>query len=310
MVKSGDSFAISSVASHPLPPETIVDKVIRNEEALAQAIKSVFELSGTNAKLAAIAVPDSSVITKVIQLEAGLSDSDIENQIMLEAEKYIPYPLEEVRTDFCVLGPSATQEDVVDVLLVACRSESVDTRVQAIEAAGYGVKVVDVESYAAERASNLVFAAAGFDPTDKIIAIFDVGAELTNLTVVFNNLTVYTREESFGGHQLLQEIQDRYEISRDEAVVKLNSDTSEEFRTETLEPFVENTLLYMRRTLQMFYSSSQHEKVDAVVISGGVANLPNLSEKVQQQVGAPTLLANPLVGMTNQSRKKILTSAK
>ena len=83
----------------------------------------------------AVAVSGSAVITKVISLPASLSDSEMESQIQLEADQYIPYPLEEVNIDFEVQGASEKNPELVDVLLAASRSENVDDRVAALEAA-------------------------------------------------------------------------------------------------------------------------------------------------------------------------------
>ena len=153
---SGDRHSVECFALVPLPAGTIVEKIIKNTDALADSIRKVVEKSETGAKHVAIAMPDSFVITKVIQMDASLSEEEIENQIVVEADKYIPYPLEEVSLDFQILGPSSKDSDSIDLLLAASRSENVYARVHAIEDAGLTVRVVDIESFAMERACTLI----------------------------------------------------------------------------------------------------------------------------------------------------------
>ena len=105
-------------------------------EGVANAIRSVVAQSRTKVKTVAAAVAGSSVITKMIDMPEGLSEDDMETQLTLEADQYIPYPLEEVAIDFEVQGvPAAEREGQVEVLLAACRRETIDARVEAIEGA-------------------------------------------------------------------------------------------------------------------------------------------------------------------------------
>ena len=111
-------------------------------------------------KQAAVAVAGSAVITKIIEMDAGLDDDEMEEQIKLEADQYIPYPLDEVSIDFEVQGISPRNPERVEVLLAACRRENVDIREAALALAGIDVKVVEVEAYAMERACELVIRAS------------------------------------------------------------------------------------------------------------------------------------------------------
>ena len=106
--------------------------------------------SGTRVKTAACAVSGAAVITKVISMPSALSEDELETQIRLEADQYIPYPLEEVKLDFEVLGSSEREPDRVDVLLAASRNDNVEVLVAALETGGLIAKVVDVEAFALE----------------------------------------------------------------------------------------------------------------------------------------------------------------
>ena len=149
-------YSVESYDVEPLPLNSVVEGRIDNVEEVAGAIKRAIKKSGAKAKDAAVAVSANSAITKIISFPADMSEREMEEQIMLEADNYIPYPLEEVRLDFEVLGPSAADPEAVDVLLAASRSENVDARTDAVEEAGLKPKLVDVEAYTIENAFALI----------------------------------------------------------------------------------------------------------------------------------------------------------
>ena len=198
--KSGEKYRVESYAVEPLAAEnSVVEKNINDAELVGEVVKKVLAKSRSGTKLAAVAVAGSAVITKTIQMAAGLNDQDLESQITVEADQYIPYPLDEVSIDFEVLGESETGTDQVDVLLAACRKENVELREDALEIGGLTAKVVDIEAYAIERAFGLIDAQEDGDGEDKTIAIVDVGSTMTTLSVLADGKTIYTREQLFGG---------------------------------------------------------------------------------------------------------------
>lgn len=234
-----------------------------------------------------------------------LSDSEIETQILLEADQYIPYPLEEVNIDFDILGPSSTSPDMVDVLLAATRSENVDDRVAALEIAGLNAAVVDVESYAMERACGLLSNAAENERIDQTVAVADIGATTTTLHVLHDGKIEYTREQNFGGQQLTDEVQRRYGLSREQAILKIATDTlPDNYETEVLAPFKEALTQQIGRALQFFYSSSNYNRADQIILAGGAAGIRQLAELTEERLGLPTLIANPFDHMSVASSIK------
>ena len=123
--KSGDKYRIESYSVEPLPANSVVEKNIADADAVGEAIGRAVKKSGTRIKGGAAAVSGSAVITKIIAMPADLSEEDMESQIQLEADQYIPFPLEEVSMDFEILGPVEGSEGQVNVLLAASRSENV-----------------------------------------------------------------------------------------------------------------------------------------------------------------------------------------
>ncbi|WP_308364224.1 MULTISPECIES: pilus assembly protein PilM [unclassified Microbulbifer] len=302
--RSGDKYRVECYAVEPLPPNAVVDKNINDVAATAEAIRKVVRRSKTRLRQAAVAVSGSAVITKTLEMPADLSEDALEAQIALEADQYIPYPLDEVNLDFEVQGPSEKGEGQVEVLLAACRSENVEQRVSALTDAELQAGVVDVEAYAIERAYTLL--ERQFPPQEQlVVAVIDIGATMSALSVLVDGKTVYTREQLFGGRQLTDEIQRRYGLSSEEAGLAKRQGGSglpDDYYPEVLEPFRDAVVQQVTRSLQFFYSSTSYSDVDYILLGGGVAAMDGLVELVGQKLNKPTIVANPFQDMTVASR--------
>lgn len=300
--RSGDQYRVESYAVASLPPNSVVEKNIAELEGVAESVGQAITRSRTKLKSAAVAVAGSAVITKLIDMPGDLTDDQMEDQITLEADQYIPYPLDEVAIDFEVQGVSEKNPEQVEVLLAACRRENVDLRVDALEMADLATKVVDVEAYAMERAFNLIKPHLDCDD-ESAVAIVDIGSTMTTLSVLVDGKTVYTREQLFGGRQLTEEIQRRYGLSLEEAgLAKKQGGLPDDYETEILEPFKDAVVQQVTRSLQFFFSSSHYNDVDYIVLAGGVASMAGLSALVQEKLGTPTAVANPFADMSVASK--------
>ncbi len=303
--QNGDRMRVESYAVEPLPANSVIEKNIADVEAVGEAIKRAVKRSASRTKLAAVAVAGSAVITKIIAMPASLTEDEMEQQIELEADQYIPYPLEEVNLDFEVIGPSENDPERIDVLLAASRSENVDIRIAAIELAGLKAKIVDVEAYAMENAFSLLIPQLPEQGIDQTIAVIDIGATMTTLNVMHDRKTIYTREQVFGGKQLTEEIQRRYGLSYEEAgMAKRQGGLPDNYIPEVLEPFKDAMTQQVSRSLQFFYGSSQYNNVDHIVLAGGSAMIPGIDEMIANKLGVHTSVANPFTNMTLASRVK------
>ena len=294
-VKNG-RYWVESYAVMPLPENSVVEKSILNPEAVADALERVVNLANPHTTDVAIAVPTSMVIHKIIEMDADMSDEEREVQIRMDAEQYIPFPLDEVSLDFEVLPDRLANPNRVNVLLVATRTENVDTRVEVLELAGLVVKVADVESYAMERAFS-VFADT-LPMGANTVGILDIGHTMTTLSVMQKGKIIYTREQVFGGRQLTQDVQSRYGLSFEEAGrAKKERTLPDDYDTEVLEPFLDAVVQQAARSLQFFFSSSQFNEIDHILLAGGNANIPGLAKLLQQKLGYRVTIANPFLQM-------------
>ena len=297
--RSGGRYRVESYTVEPLPANSVVEKSIADVEAVGEAIRRAVKRSGTKCKFAAVAVAGSAVITKVISMPASLGDDEMESQIALEADQYIPYPLDEVNLDFEVLGPSVKNPERVDVLLAASRSENVESRTAAAELGGLAARIVDVEAFAMENAFTLIAEMMEDGGADRTIAVVDIGATMTTLNVMHDRKSIYTREQVFGGKQLTEEIQRRYGLSYEEAgLSKKQGGLPDNYIPEVLEPFKESMVQQVSRSLQFFFSSSPYNGVDHIVLAGGCASIPDIDELIAQKTGTETSIANPFANMS------------
>ena len=284
--KSGNDYRVESYGVEPLPENAVVEKNISDVDGVGEAIRRLIERSKTKVKFAAVAVAGSAVITKTIEMNAELSEDEMENQLQVEADQYIPYPLEEVALDFEVQGPSPRNEEQVEVLIAACRRENVEMREAALELGGLKAKVVDIEAHCMQRTFEMIrnqFFEIDEDDEDddKVIAVVDIGATMTTLSVLTNSGAPYTREQLFGGKQLTEEIQRRYSLSVEEAgLAKKQGGLPDDYETEVLQPFKEAVVQQVTRSLQFFYSSSAYDDVDHIILAGGTSSIDGLSDMV------------------------------
>ena len=285
-------------AIEPLERGWITDGNIEKFDEVADAVRRLVRKSGSTTKNVAMALPPSAVITKKIALQGGLTDQELEFQVEAEANQYIPFPLDEVSLDFCVIGPRASSPDEVEVLIAASRREKIQDIQGLAEAAGLKPVIVDVESYASRLAVGRLIEAFPNKGVDKIIALFEVGALTTSMQVILNEEVLYERDQAFGGAQLTQSIVRQYGFSLEEAEDKKRSgELPEDYEVVVLRPFVDSLVQELGRALQFFFTSTPHNRVDHVLLAGGSSALTGLTEAVTQHTTFQCTLVNPFDGM-------------
>jgi type IV pilus assembly protein PilM len=308
-----DGYRVERYTIEILPKDVVSDGNIVNLEAAAESVKRAWKKLASSTKYVAIALPASAVITKKIIVPAGQREEELEVQVESEANQYIPFALEEVNLDFQVLGPAPSSPDEIEVLIAASRKEKVEDRVAVAEAAGLKPIVMDVESYAVLSSFELIEKQFPDGGKGQIIALVDVGANVMNLTVLRNDQQLYAREQAFGGNQLTQDIARHYGMSFEEAeAAKRSNNLPDNYEAELLRPYIESMALEVSRALQFFFTSTQFNKIDHIVLSGGCAVIPGADEVVASRTQINTIVANPFADMVLSDRvraKNLLTDA-
>jgi len=303
--RSGARYKVESYSVAPLPQDAVVDKNIANVDVIADAVKIAVKQSGTRTKQACVAVAGSSVMTKVITVPGSLAEDEMEEQILVEADQYVPYSLDEVNLDFEVQGVSEDNPEMVNVLLAASRRENVEDRIEVLDKAGLKAMIVDVEAFSMENAFTLLADQLPDAIDSQTVAIADIGASMSTLNVLHECRTVYTREQGFGGKQLTEEIQRRYGLSYEEAgLAKRHGGLPDNYVTDVLDPFKKAMVQQIARSLQFFVSSSANRGIDSIVLAGGCSSIPGLEKLVEQNLGIPAYVANPFINMALSNRVK------
>ena len=287
-------LVLERFASEPFDKGWITDGQIEKFDEVADAVRKVVTRSGTRTRQVVMAMPQSAVITKKIMLPAGLREEEMELQVESEANQYIPFSLDEVSLDFCVIGPSATSVGDVEVLIAASRKDRVQDRQGLAEAAGLKPVVLDIESHASRLAMGRIVTALPNEGKDALVALFEIGADTTSLKVLRDDEMLYDRDQAFGGSQLTQLISRQYGFSFEEAEAKkLANDLPDDYESAILAPFVDSLSQEIGRALQYFFTSTPHHTVHYVMLAGGTATLPGLKDRVTELTGFASQVVNP-----------------
>ena len=297
--RSGSGYRVESFAVEPLPDGAVVDKECRDAGAIGAALERAVKRSGTRLKHCAMAVPSSTIITRTLRLSSKLSEAELEGQVSVEADQYIPYNIEDVSIDFQVLGNNAANPELLDVLVVASRREHVESRIAIAEAARLTPEVVDVEAYAVDHASRLLLEQLPDRQAKPIVAVVDVGSQVTSVYVMSQDQgVIYTREQDFGGRLLTEEIMRRYDMDMQQAGnAKIHGELPPDYAASVLEPFKQNMMDQVQRLLQYFYVTRPQDTIDQIFLGGGCAAIPGIDEMLEEVTGTPVMIANPFRGM-------------
>ena len=303
---AGGHYRVESYAAEATPQNAVNEKSIVDADAVGEAIARAAKRAGAHSREVAIAISGDAAITKVIQMPRSLPDAELEAQVELQADQYIPFPMDEVSYDFEVLGPSAKDPEAIDVLLVATRSENVEQRRAAVAAAGLTTRIVDVEAFALENSCRLMTHQMPDGGLDRSIAVVDFGASSTTFSILRNLKVVYTRDFAFGGQQLTEDIMRTYGLTIEEAGrAKKEGGLPGNYQTEVLDPFIDDMTQQVSRSLQFYLASgSGRDQPEKILICGGCANVPGVADVISSRVGIAAEKGDPLGQMKLSSRAR------
>ncbi|MEO5341508.1 MAG: pilus assembly protein PilM [Magnetococcus sp. MYC-9] len=315
--RSGKQWQLLHSGLQPLAPEVVVDGQIKQPDQVVQAIKELLSANGITTRQAAISLGGSSVITKKIQM-AALTELELEDQIALEAEEYIPFDIEEVYLDFQILHQ---QEGSMEVLLTACKKEVVHSHAEVVRQAGLLPKICDLDLFCLLNAYSIFLQPAravapptatpqpASPPGGGSVLLANLGGHFLNIAIVSpQGLPGYIRDHSLGGRQLVQEISSRHELSWAEAEQRLIMPDAGEQRhseqrlllTETIHPFLEQLVQQIRQAVSFHKTGNPEQPVAEVYLSGGCALLPDADSLLGEQLGLPVTIAAPFANLTHR----------
>lgn len=291
--RAGKGFDLVHLGMAPLPPETIVDGVIMDGNAVVSAVNQIYAESGIKTKEVAVAVSGHSVIVKKIRM-AQMKEEELRESIRWEAEQYIPFAIEDVNIDFQIIGPPTTQSPEMEVLLVAVKKDVVNAYQAVISSAGLNTIVVDVDAFALENSYTISYEIR----PNELIALVNLGAAVMTINILRDGVSTFTRDSAFGGSRYTEAIQKGLALSYDQAEsLKMGGEVEGHSfaEAEAIIKEVNNELAgEIRRSFDFFRSASQDDQIHQLVLSGGSARLPGLLEFLSQRLEIPGEIADPL----------------
>jgi type IV pilus assembly protein PilM len=293
--KTNGHFSLQAYACEPIIGNAFAEREIKDFEAVSHALKKVKAALKTKNKFVAIAVSGSTVLNKIVYMEQGLSDYELEGQIELEADSLIPYPLEEVYIDFEELENSTTSNNKVEVLLSAVHKDIVDRRITLLGEVGYEAKVVDVESYSLGSAVSHFY----MNEEEHGICCLNIGATYLQLCLVKDGKVNYTKDHSFGMDSLVQDLVLLYneERSHIEKQLQVNS-LPDNWKLDSYPVFLANLQQHINRALQVFVSATGAKRPSKLLICGGACHISTIAEDLANELGIEIEMFNPFANMT------------
>ncbi len=303
----GGTFALSAAGSTPTPPNALSSPAAADTQALADTIKRLIRETGARSRSVQIALPESKVFTRVIEVPP-LSDRELSSAIKWEAEQYIPMPLDDVNLDYTILRTAAeTGTNKMEVLLVAAPKALLDKYLGILELAELTPLGAETEIIATSRAL------ARSLPNVKSILIVAMGAQTTDLSILRGGTLALTRSISAGGDAMTRAISQGLDFSLTQAEEYKKTYGLEQNKLEgkivtSAKPIMDTIIGEIRRGIA-FYQEKYHDReIQAVVLSGGMARVPGMVIYLAQALGLEVQLANPWAGITRSARFNVLST--
>jgi len=289
-VKGG--YQLRNFGIAPLPPEAIVDGALMDSVTIVDAIRGLTSALRIKTKDVVTSVSGHSIIVKKINIPT-MTEDELEESIQWEAERYIPFDINDVNIDFQILGPTEGSEELMDVVLVAAKKDIINDYLSVIIEAGFTPVIVDIDSFALEN----MFEANYPIRRDEITALANIGASVTNINILKRGVSSFTRDIFTGGNAITEEIQRQLNVDFEEAEnLKLGNrmdEASQKVIQEVLRSALNSLATEVAKSLDFFHSQSSHEKVDRLFLSGGCAKINGIEKVVEEQAGIPVEIVNP-----------------
>ncbi|MBW2038871.1 MAG: type IV pilus assembly protein PilM [Deltaproteobacteria bacterium] len=295
---TGRGYYVNNLGITPLPPETIVDGSLMDTTTVVEAIRELVSNYKIKKREVAISVSGHSVIVKKITLPK-MTDSELEENIFVEAERYIPFDINDVNIDFQILSaPEKEMGEHMEVLLVAAKSDLIEDYIAIIREAGLSPMIIDIDSFALENMYELNYPLEIGD----LVVLCDIGASIMNLNIVKGGRSLFTRDISIGGNLYTEEIQKELSVNFEEAEDLKLGGTSEKGSPHTIDKLLDKTsstiALEIAKSLDFFTATFPEERITRQYLSGGCAKVPRLKQIVEEKLNVPVEICNPFANMT------------
>lgn len=296
--QSDGSYKLLNYSAVNLPEGTIIEDEIQKEDEILKALQAGLKALRSSNRYACIGLSGPNTLIKRLQLAGGTA-GEIEDQVLWEAEQYLPFPIDEGNISFSVIGEN--QGGGVDVIIGAAKKSIVESFKGVIERSGIKVKIVDLCVAATinvfENTMGDVVQARG-----KTWILMDLGAQKTHFMIYKNGVLVFFKEINIGGLTITEEIQRQMGVNYNEAEsLKIHGDGSGNIPEEIVEiinQVFDTFFTELKKTIDFWVSSTSEEAFDGCVLTGGGAQVPGFSEALQELLETEVQILNPFSKMS------------
>ncbi len=294
---AGPSRKLRKIGRALLPPGAIVDGSIKDGNLVEDALRGLLANVQPKVKRASTSISGYSVIVKRIHVPY-ITEKEIEDNLLIEAEKYVPFEIEDVYIDFSILPADKENPEGADIFLVAAKREIVDTYAGLLEAVGLTPAVIDVDAFALVNSFE-----SAFGDVSEPAVLVDIGANKTNLNIIRDGMPVFARDMAIGGEQLTEAIQEATGLNRDDAEIAKIAGTEDavlsgEIRQVVVE-MVDLWLEEIKKALAFFRSTAKPEEYpEHVFLSGGCALLADIDKYFFKGLELETTKLNPFLNVS------------
>jgi type IV pilus assembly protein PilM len=276
----------------PIPSEIIVDGAIIDSLRLVDSLKELIKKAKIKTKNAVIGISGhASVIIKRISLPE-MSEEDLSESIKFEAEQYVPFDIEDVYLDFQILGPRE-EPGQMDVILVAVKKDIINEYATVVKEAGLIPIIVDVDAFALENMYEINYE---IEP-DKNVALVNIGAGTINMNILKGGISVFTRDSSIGSNIHTEAIQKAFDATYESAERLKKGEPVEGISPEDAYSVVlsasEDIISEIGRSLDYYKSTTLHEDINEVILSGGGSLIKNFPQILSEKIGIESKVAEP-----------------
>lgn len=297
--ETGKGYRLLNMGIRPLPQEVIVDGAVMDAGVISDTLRDIFREMKIKIKDVAISVSGHSVIIKKIKVQE-MTEEELERNIQFEAEQYVPFDASDVNMDFVILG---TAEGKMEVLLVVVKKDVINELTTVVSDSGINPVVVDVDAFALQ---NMYETNYVMNPED-VVALVNVGASTTNINIIKDGISIFTRDISVGGSQFTEAIQKQLQLSYDEAEQLKKGEAVGEKGPEDVLPIMgvisDNLAQEIQRSLDFFNSSNPDIQISRVSLCGGGSKVQSVITAVQQRLGIQVEMVNPLETIAYNKKK-------
>jgi type IV pilus assembly protein PilM len=303
--KDRDLFEVVRIGYELLPHDAIVEGTIIDSTAVVETIKLIFDDNKFKSRNVGISISGNSVIIKKISLPA-MEKEELAESIVWEAKHNIPYPYEETNVDYAILRPPrGSEEKNLDILLVAAKKDKIANYSNVVNQARKNLVAIDVDVFALQNSLEVNYPD---DFQNKIVAIVNIGANITNVAIIERGTSQLVRDLSLGGFFFIENMRKELNLSFDDAEKLLKGIPVKSIAPEKVDEVVsfnvKDLLDEIDKTFSFYEAGEKREKkIEQIYLSGGLAHLKNITKSCEQKFGIKTEIFNPFQNVQYDEKK-------